>query len=148
VRNLEAEAGAHVAGGRDPAAEAAREQAAGDLRPEEIPEPVRRLRRQRQRFRQRGPIYRGAFVTAGFIVLLAGLVMLVLPGPAFLVIPIGLAMLSLQFAWAGKLLDRALIYAKKAQVQAAETSGRQKVLVTLAVVCAVAAAAALVVILL
>lgn len=31
--------------------------------------------------------------------------MLVLPGPAILVIPIGLAILALEFAWAERLLD-------------------------------------------
>ncbi len=46
--------------------------------------------------------------TFGFLVLLAGVAMLVLPGPAILVIPIGLAILSLEFLWAESLLDRAL----------------------------------------
>jgi uncharacterized protein (TIGR02611 family) len=36
----------------------------------------------------------------GFTVLLLGVVMLVLPGPAFIVIPAGLAILALEFAWA------------------------------------------------
>lgn len=46
--------------------------------------------------------------TAGFFILLAGLAMLFLPGPAILVIPIGLAILSLEFVWAERLLDRAI----------------------------------------
>lgn len=36
----------------------------------------------------------------GFTVLLAGVIMIVLPGPAFVVIPVGLGILSLEFAWA------------------------------------------------
>jgi tellurite resistance protein TerC len=36
----------------------------------------------------------------GGTVLLIGVVLLVLPGPAFIVIPIGLAILSVEFAWA------------------------------------------------
>jgi uncharacterized protein (TIGR02611 family) len=36
----------------------------------------------------------------GFTVLLVGLAMVVLPGPAFVVIPAGLAILGLEFAWA------------------------------------------------
>lgn len=36
----------------------------------------------------------------GFSVLLVGVLMLVLPGPALLVIPAGLGILSLEFAWA------------------------------------------------
>jgi tellurite resistance protein TerC len=36
----------------------------------------------------------------GGTVLLIGVVLLVLPGPAFIVIPVGLAILSIEFAWA------------------------------------------------
>ncbi len=42
----------------------------------------------------------------GFTVLLIGLAMVVLPGPAFIVIPIGLGILATEFIWAKKLLDR------------------------------------------
>lgn len=40
----------------------------------------------------------------GFSVLGMGIVMLVLPGPALVVIPIGLGILSTEFIWARKLL--------------------------------------------
>ena len=43
---------------------------------------------------------------AGFTVLLIGIVMLVTPGPAIVVIPIGLAILGLEFAWARAWLKR------------------------------------------
>jgi tellurite resistance protein TerC len=36
----------------------------------------------------------------GGTVLLLGIALLVLPGPAFVVIPVGLAILGLEFAWA------------------------------------------------
>lgn len=36
----------------------------------------------------------------GFTVVIIGVVLLVLPGPAFIVIPAGLAILALEFAWA------------------------------------------------
>ena len=36
----------------------------------------------------------------GATVLLLGVIMLVTPGPAFIIIPAGLAILSLEFAWA------------------------------------------------
>jgi tellurite resistance protein TerC len=36
----------------------------------------------------------------GSTVLLIGIVMIVTPGPAFIVIPLGLAILGLEFAWA------------------------------------------------
>jgi uncharacterized protein (TIGR02611 family) len=38
----------------------------------------------------------------GFTVLAIGLVMIVIPGPAVVVIPIGLAILAIEFAWARK----------------------------------------------
>ena len=44
---------------------------------------------------------------AGGIVLLAGIAMIVLPGPAFLVIPAGLAILATEFEWADRLKTRA-----------------------------------------
>ena len=46
-------------------------------------------------------------IIAGFAVLLAGVAMIVLPGPAFIVIPLGLALLAVEFVWARKLLDMA-----------------------------------------
>lgn len=52
---------------------------------------------------QRGAPYRIMWVLAAFIVTAAGLVMIVVPGPAVIVIPVGLAMLSLEFAWAARL---------------------------------------------
>ncbi|MGH8646792.1 MAG: PGPGW domain-containing protein, partial [Gammaproteobacteria bacterium] len=36
----------------------------------------------------------------GATVLLLGIAMIVLPGPAFIVIPIGLAILGIEFTWA------------------------------------------------
>lgn len=43
---------------------------------------------------------------AGATVVLVGVVMLVAPGPAFIVIPAGLAILSVEFAWARSWLRR------------------------------------------
>jgi uncharacterized protein (TIGR02611 family) len=42
----------------------------------------------------------------GFTVLLIGIVLLVLPGPAFIVIPLGLVILASEFVWARKLLKK------------------------------------------
>jgi uncharacterized protein (TIGR02611 family) len=52
-------------------------------------------------------IKRVAIGVAGFTVLVIGVAMIVLPGPAFIVIPAGLAILALEFAWAKRLLERA-----------------------------------------
>jgi uncharacterized protein (TIGR02611 family) len=100
---------------------------------------VKKLQERRETHRDHGKIYRGAFVLAGAVLVLAGLVMLVLPGPAFLVIPIGLAVLSLEFAWAGRMLDAALVQADHAKEKAAHTTRRQKVLTAIAIGAAIAA---------
>ena len=45
-------------------------------------------------------------IVIGFTVLLVGLAMIVLPGPAVVVIPAGLAILATEFLWARRLLDK------------------------------------------
>ncbi|MDH5202937.1 MAG: PGPGW domain-containing protein [Nitrospirota bacterium] len=42
----------------------------------------------------------------GFTILLIGILMIILPGPAFILIPVGLAILATQFAWARRLLKK------------------------------------------
>ena len=44
-------------------------------------------------------------IVIGFMALVVGIAMVVLPGPAVVVIPIGLAILATEFIWARKLLD-------------------------------------------
>jgi uncharacterized protein (TIGR02611 family) len=96
---------------------------------------VERLRAQRERHLERPRIVRVGFVIAGFTLLAAGVAMLVLPGPAFVVIPVALAILSLEFAWAGRLLEKALAQAEKAR----ETSRTERIVVAVAIVLLVAA---------
>jgi len=110
--------------------------------PRQQPEPpkvVKKLERRRETHRDHGKVYRAAFVVAGAVIVLGGLAMLVLPGPAFLVIPIGLAILSLEFAWAGRLLDTALVQADVAKTKAANTTQAQKILTGVAIAAALAA---------
>jgi uncharacterized protein (TIGR02611 family) len=45
-------------------------------------------------------------IVIGFTILVAGIAMIVLPGPAFVVIPVGLAILASEFIWARTLLHR------------------------------------------
>ena len=72
--------------------------------------PRRRLldgvRERRERHLERNRLLRIGFALFGFLVVLAGLAMLVLPGPGLLVIALGLAILALEFAWAERLLER------------------------------------------
>ena len=42
----------------------------------------------------------------GFTILGIGIAMIVLPGPAILVIPLGLSILATEFVWAKKLLEK------------------------------------------
>jgi uncharacterized protein (TIGR02611 family) len=42
----------------------------------------------------------------GFTVLAVGIAMIVLPGPAILVIPLGLSILATEFVWAKKFLEK------------------------------------------
>ncbi len=49
----------------------------------------------------------------GATVLLIGIALLVLPGPAFVIIPVGLAILATEFAWARRLLNRLKTAAEK-----------------------------------
>ena len=106
------------------------------------PKIVERLEAQRERYKERSRIVRAAFIVAGFTLLIGGVVMLVTPGPAFVIIPIGLAILSLEFTWAERLLDRSLEEAAKAQQKAAETTTAQRVFTGVATALAVAAVAA------
>ena len=103
------------------------------------PRLVEKLEARRATHRERSRLFRLAFGTVGVIVLVAGLVMLVTPGPAFVLIPIGLAMLSMEFVWAERLLDRSLEQAAIAQEKAAQTSRTQRILAAAATVLAVVA---------
>ena len=100
---------------------------------------VRRLERQRERHRQRHVVVRVLYIAVGFTLLLGGIGMLVLPGPAFVVIPIGLAILSLEFVWAEGLLDRALEKGEAAKRKAAETTKTQRILTAVASILGAAA---------
>jgi uncharacterized protein (TIGR02611 family) len=52
-----------------------------------------------------------AIAVVGGSVLIVGILMIALPGPAFVVIPVGLGILSLEFAWARVWLVKARIRA-------------------------------------
>jgi uncharacterized protein (TIGR02611 family) len=45
-------------------------------------------------------------IVAGFTLLLAGVVMIITPGPGWLVIFLGLSLLAAEFIWARRLMDR------------------------------------------
>lgn len=102
---------------------------------------IERLAERRERHRDRHLVVRGLTVVAGITVFVGGLAMLVLPGPALAVIPVGLALLALEFAWAERLLERAIDQAERAGRTAKETTKAQR---AIAVLCALLAAGAIV----
>jgi uncharacterized protein (TIGR02611 family) len=63
-----------------------------------------------------------AVTIAGFILVIAGLAMLVLPGPGILVVIVGLAILATEYVWA----QRALNFAKQKAEQAKNKVLRRK----------------------
>jgi len=98
-----------------------------------------RLAHRRERHLKRSKAYRAAFVVAGVLVTLAGVAMLALPGPAFVIIPIGLTMLAMEFSWAERWLEKALEKAEAAQRSAKNASPMQKALGIAATVLGIAA---------
>ena len=105
----------------------------------EPPKLVRMLQERRETHKDRHPVVRFVFAAVGVALLLAGVVMLIAPGPAFVIIPVGLAILSLEFAWAGRLLDKSLEKADNARRRAEDASRTQKLLSVAATVCAIVA---------
>ena len=90
------------------------------------PRLIERVRARQLRHRQRNRIYRVAFAAAGFAVLLAGVIMLVTPGPGIAVIILGLGMLALEFAWAERWLERLISSAEAAVEQVAQGSSAKR----------------------
>ena len=54
----------------------------------------------------------------GFIVLIIGIIMLIAPGPGWVVIIIGLGILATEYAWAHNLLQKANSYYEKVKQKA------------------------------
>ncbi|MGY1840311.1 MULTISPECIES: PGPGW domain-containing protein [unclassified Modestobacter] len=79
-----------------------------------------------------------AVATLGGLLTLAGIALLVLPGPGFVLVAAGLAVLATRFAWARKPLD----YAQDRAVAGVEEVGRSPWRAVLATVAALALVAA------
>jgi tellurite resistance protein TerC len=61
------------------------------------------------------PVRRAVIAVIGGTILLLGLAMIVLPGPAVVVIPVGLAVLATEFIWARRWLRKARKMFQKAK---------------------------------
>jgi uncharacterized protein (TIGR02611 family) len=62
----------------------------------------------------------------GGTVLLIGVALIVLPGPAIVVIPVGLAILATEFAWARRYLQKARDVFKKKNNRVGRSASEQK----------------------
>ena len=100
---------------------------------------MERVRARQERHRQRHRLYRIGFAALGFIVLTAGIVMLVTPGPGIAAIVLGLAMLALEFAWAERWLERIADRVEQAAEEVRQSSPAKQVALIAAGVLSVAA---------
>ena len=111
------------------------------------------MKRRAGRFRARaeaiynrhGRAFHVGWTVAAFVILLGGLAMTVFPGPAVIVIPLGLAMLSVQFAWASRLIDVTVDRGADAADAVSRASTRRKILLAAALLCFAGAVAAFIV---
>jgi uncharacterized protein (TIGR02611 family) len=84
-------------------------------RPKSYPQRLlEKLHLARYHHRQRSRFVRSGFVIAATLIILAGLIMLILPGPGLLALALGFYLLALEFDWAERLLRWALKHADKA----------------------------------
>ena len=105
-----------------------------------------RYHRFREVMRQNPLLYttwRVGVFTVGSVVLLAGVVMMVMPGPGMLAIVVGLAILATEFVWAQRALGKAKAAAEKAKEKALDPRTRRRNTL-LAVLAGLACAAALI----
>lgn len=108
---------------------------------DDTPELLIKLRERKQRHKQRSLLHRIGIVILGLLIMMAGLVMSGpgVPGPGIAVIIIGLGFLALEFDWAERLLERAIIWADRAKDRAEQTSTGQRILAGVTGALAVAA---------
>jgi uncharacterized protein (TIGR02611 family) len=101
---------------------------------------IKKLHARREAHKNRHKALRAGVVVLGVLITLGGLVMTgPVPGPGFLVIPLGLALLALEFSWAERLLERAVLWSDKAREQASKRSKGEKIASVIAVAIGIAA---------
>ena len=99
---------------------------------------IERLRRRKERHKQRSKVYRVPFALVGALIIVAGLALSLpgIPGPGILLIAVGLGMLALEFDRAERLLERIIDRVEDAREQ---TSTLQQVVLAVGGVAAVVA---------
>jgi uncharacterized membrane protein len=86
-----------------------------------------------------GRVFRMLWVALGVVVVLAGLAMIVFPGPVTIVVPAGLILLAAAFGWARRLLLRSVRGGVDAINRVEDASPWSKALAVAAAVCVAAA---------
>jgi uncharacterized protein (TIGR02611 family) len=116
------------------------DQPQGAVAPER-PELLRKLDARKRRHKQRGLPARVGVVALGGVLVVLGVLMSGpgIPGPGIVVILLGLSFLALEFTWAERLLEKAIVWADRARARAEASSPRQKALSAAAALVAVAA---------
>lgn len=106
---------------------------------------IHKIKKVREKARQRRALdltWRVGVFMVGAAVIVAGLVMLITPGPGVIVIILGLAILASEYVWAQHLLERARTKARQAADKAFDPKRRRRnqiILVITGVLVAVAA---------
>jgi len=105
----------------------------------------RRIRRLRAAIRNHPPLdltWRAVVLVLGILIIAAGVAMLVLPGPGWAAIFVGLAVLSTEFDWAQRVLHRARRKMHAARERAKDPRARRRILAVTLVAVVVSGAAA------
>jgi uncharacterized protein (TIGR02611 family) len=102
---------------------------------------IQKLRERKQRHKQRSKLVRLAWMIGGIVFVLGGIVLSLplVPGPGFLLIFVGLAMLALEFDRVERLVERLVYRVDQLEESAKKASPLQRALVVAGIVAACAA---------
>ncbi|HET7308291.1 MAG TPA: PGPGW domain-containing protein [Gammaproteobacteria bacterium] len=106
---------------------------------DDVPDIVWKLEARRARYSRRSLAFRIGWTVLAFLITIAGIVMIIVPGPAIVFIPAGLAMLSFEFTWAQRILDFALTRGMDAKEYAEHLDRRKRRAAMIAAACVSAA---------
>ena len=82
--------------------------------------PIRRILTRAELNRVPPAVRKIVIAVIGTTILLIGVALIVLPGPAFIVIPIGLSVLASEFIWARRVIKRGRIFVERVRRRVAK----------------------------
>jgi len=108
---------------------------------QEVHPRIRKLRERKQRHKQRSKFVRLGWMILGIVLVLAGIVLSLplVPGPGFLLVFVGLAMLALEFDRVERLVEKLVYRVDRLEESAKKASPLQRALVVVAIVAGCAA---------